>query len=152
MTTKSEMIILLKQEVKGLDSFLVDDDYSNATDDAARETGWTFPVTGDTKIYWQKKRAKRNLHFYLASESAHKFKYKQISLQHRFEHHWKIVEDMDRRWTDAQESLLVELSGAATHELFGTKVDAGFAYQDQTGEDITYDSNNRVIHSPNEAS
>lgn len=152
MTTKSEMTTLLQQEVKGLTSYLVDDDYSNACDDAARETGWAFPVSGDTKIYWQKERAKRHLHFYLASESSHKFKYKQISLQHRFEHHWKIIETMDKKWKDAEEGLIIELSGAENYELFGTKVDAGFAYEEQTGRDITYDNDQIVIHSPNEAS
>lgn len=150
--TKAEMTTLLEQEVKGLSSYLESEDYSNALDDASRETGWAFPISGDTKIYWQKQRGKRHLHFFLVSETAHKFKYKQISLNQRFEHHWKIISGMDKTWENAKEDLLVELSGAETHELFGTKVDAGFAYQDETGHDITYDESQKVIHTPNEAS
>jgi len=150
--TKAEMTTLLEQEVKGLTSYLVSDDFSNALDDASRETGWGFPISGDKKIHWQKQRAKRHLHFYLVSETAHKFKYKQISMNQRFEHHWKIISGMDKLWTDAQDDLLIELSGAESYELFGTKVDAGFAYEEQTGQDITMDQDQEVLHHPNEAS
>lgn len=150
--TKAEMVTLLQQEVKSLSSYLVSDDYNNACDDASNDTGLTFPVTNKTAIYWMKQRAKRHLHFYLASETAHKFKYKQINLNQRFEHHWKMVQDMDKRWDAIQDQILAELAGVDSYELFGTKVDAGFAYEHQTGRDITYDTEQEVIHTPNEAS
>ncbi|RLI01786.1 hypothetical protein DRO30_03600, partial [Candidatus Bathyarchaeota archaeon] len=81
--TKSELITLLEEEIKGLSSYLISSDYSNACDDASKETGWSFPVSGDFKIFWIKQRAKRHLFFYLLTESAHKFKFEQINLQHR---------------------------------------------------------------------
>lgn len=151
--TQAEMIALLKEEVKNLTRYLTDpDDYENATNDAARETGWAFPISGDTKIKWQKERSKRHIFFMLLSESAHKFKYKQISLNQRFDHYLALIKKMDDDWEKAQEDLFAELSGADTFELFGTKIDAGFAYEPQTGRDITYDTEQEVIHSPNEAS
>lgn len=153
MATKDELIDLLKQEVKGLTPYLEDPtDYSNACDDAARDTGWAYPVSGDVKVKWQKDRAKRHIFFYLWSESAHKFKYKQINLQHRFDHYEKLIKKMDLDWEKAQEELLAELAGVDTFNLFGTKVDAGFAYEPQTGRDITYDPDQKVIHNPNESS
>jgi len=151
--TKDELRDLLKEEVKGLTTYLVDpDDYDNAADDAVRDTGWAFPVSGDTKIKWTKERAKRHIFFYLASESAHKFKYKQINLQNRFFHYFQLIKEMDKQWEAAQEDLLVELSGAEEHELFGTKVDAGYSYEHQTGRDTTYEDTQIVVHTPNEAS
>lgn len=151
--TKDEFRALLKEEVKGLTAYLTDPiDYDNALDDAARDTGWAYPVSGDTKIKWQKQRAKRHVFFYLLSESAHKFKYKQINLQNRFFHYKQLIDTMDKNWKDAQEELLIELSGADEYELFGTKIDAGFSSEHKTGRDTTYDADQIVIHTPNEAS
>jgi hypothetical protein len=148
--TKDEMVALLKEEVKGLTSALTDPtDYDNASSDASREIGWSFPVVGDFKIYWMKYRAKRHLYFYLVSESAHKFKVKQFSLDHRFKHYKALIEMMDAEFVAIQEERPDEFAGVDEYELFGTKVDAGFAY-DQTGKDITYDADQEVIHQPDE--
>lgn len=153
MSTRDEMVALLKQEVKGLTSYLEDPtDYENACADAVRDTGWSFPVSGETKEKWQKQRAKRHLFFYLWSESAHKFKYKQVNLQYRFAHYEKLISKLDADWEKAQDELLSEMSGVSAYNLFGTKVDAGFAYEHQTGRDITYDEDQTVIHNPNENS
>lgn len=147
--TKDEFIILMKQEVKGLSSYLVDHDYENAADDASRETGWSFPVSGNAKELWIKQRMKRHLFFYLYSESAHKFKYKQINLQHRFDHYKELIKQMDDQYKVFVEERPDLFAGASISHLFGTKVDAGFAY-DPTGRDITYDENQSVIFSPKE--
>ena len=79
--TKNQMMTLLEKEVKGLTSYLDSDDYSNACDDASRETGFTFPVADGFQTLWMKSRAKRHIFFYLLTESAHKFKYEQIADQ-----------------------------------------------------------------------
>lgn len=147
--TKDELIALVKQEVKGLTSYLEDEDYSNAADDASRETGWSFPVSGNFKELWIKQRAKRHLFFYLYSESAHKFKYKQINLQHRFDHYKELIKQMDDAYVIVIQERPDLFAGVSISHLFGTKVDAGFAY-DSTGRDITYDENQSVIFSPKE--
>ena len=144
---KNEMLYLLKQEVRGLDSYLDDHDYENAVDDAQRETGWSLPVTRDFRTYWLKLRAKRHLFFYLASESAHKFKVKQYSLDQRFKHYSSLIKDMDEKYLEAQEMHPEEFTGAEAFALFGHKIDAGFAY-DEFGTDITYDIDQQVVVTP----
>jgi len=146
--TKAELLELLKQEVKGLSSYLEDPtDYDNAIDDAQRETGWTLPVSGSFQELWIKQRSKRYLFFYLYSESAHKFKYKQINLQHRFEHYDKMIKAMDEAYLTAVEERPDLFAGVSMSHLFGTKVDAGFAY-DRTGRDITYRDSQLVNFGP----
>lgn len=151
---KDEFIILVKQEVKGLYSYLVDNDYENAADDASRETGWSFPVSGNFKEYWIKQRMKRHLFFYLYTESAHKFKYKQINLQHRFDHYHTMLfgkDGMDTKFVEAMEERPDLFAGVSISHLFGTKVDAGFQYQPQTGRDTTYRDDNVVVFGPKAA-
>ena len=150
MTTKAEMTILLQQEVKGLTSYLNSNDYSNACDDAERETGWSFPVSGDFKIYWQKQRAKRHLFFYLMTESAVKFKAKQFSLNQKFEHLKESIEFMDQEFMAIQEARPEEFGSVDPLFTFGTKIDAGFVYEPQTGRDVTYDEDQNVIFTPDE--
>jgi len=146
--TKSEMEEKIEEEVKGLSTYIGGDDYSNACDDASRETGWTFPVATDFKIMWMKNRAKRHLFFYLFTESASKFKYEQINLQHRFDHYDKIIKKMDLDFAEAQESFPNEFANAEAYEMFGTKVDAGFNYDPITGKDISYHDDVKVVFTP----
>ena len=146
--TQSEMEEKIEEEVKGLSTYLEGDDYTNACNDASRETGWAFPVTTDFKIKWMKDRAKRHLFFYLYSESAHKFKYEQINLQHRFDHYDKILKKMDEDFAVALEAFPHEFAGVDSFELFGTKVDAGFNYDPITGKDISYHDDVKVVFTP----
>jgi hypothetical protein len=144
---KNSLVTLLEKEVKGLSSALEVEDYRNAIDDAVRETGYGLPVTNTTKLLWLKNRSKRHLFFYLLTESAHKFKVKTYSLNQRFDHYRSTVEYMDKKWEEylaSGDAFLVEDSIG----VFGTKIDAGFQYETQTGRDTTYDTNNEVIHAP----
>ncbi|TRO55555.1 hypothetical protein E2P64_06870 [Candidatus Bathyarchaeota archaeon] len=147
---QAAFILKLTEEVKGLDSYLENDDYTNALADAERETGWSLPQTSDFRIYWLKARAKRHIFFYLMTESAHKFKYKQINLQQRFEHYREIIKEMDEAFIAAQEANPQEFANVAAYMMFGTKIDAGFQYVPQTGEDSTYTADNEVIFTPSE--
>ncbi len=149
--TKVEFIATVKEEVKGLTSYLVDADYENAADDASRETGWSYPVANPFSIYWIKQRIKRHLFFYLYTESAHKFKYKQINLQHRFDHYDKMLKTMDEKFAEAIEERPDLFAGVSISHIFGTKVDAGFAYQQHTGKDITYRESQQVNFGPKAA-
>jgi len=147
-----ELIVALVAEVKGLSNYLTNpDDYENAISDACRETGWALPVTTNFKIYWLKDRAKRHLFFYLFSESTYKFKFENINLQQRFEHLKTAIEYMDKLFVDAQESNPTEFATVDSFQLFGSKIDAGFLYESQTGIDLTYDSSNIVQIKPDES-
>lgn len=148
--TREEMMSVMVEEVMGLSSYLSNHDYKNACDDAARETGFSFPVSTDFQIYWNKTRAKRHLFFYLMTGSAHKFKYEQINLQQRFEHYQQIIKDMDRQYYQAKQEYYLEFSGATAVNVFGTKIDAGFQYDPITGRDTTYSYENDTIITPSE--
>jgi len=146
--TDSQIKTLMKQEVKSLSTYLEDEDYNNALNDAKRETGWSTYTT-DFRVHWVKMRAKRHLFFYLASETARKFKVKQFSLDQRFKHYMILIKDMDLKFEQAMEEHPEEFTSADPSALFGSKIDAGFAY-DAFGEDITYDIDQDVIISPSD--
>ncbi|MGW8177642.1 MAG: hypothetical protein ACWGQW_02435 [bacterium] len=146
--TRDQMISVVKQEVKGLRSRFEEQDWSNAVNDALRDTGWPFPITDDTKILWTKNRMKRHLFYMLWSESAHKFKFKQYNLQHRFDHYGKLIAKMDEEWNMFLEGELLLVDGGVG--AFGTKVDAGFQY-DETGHETTYTEDNLVLFNPTQS-
>lgn len=143
---QDELIATLVTEVKGLSNYLTEpDDYLNAISDACRETSWALPVTTDFKILWLKERAKRYLFFYLLSESAFKFKFENINLQQRFEHLRVLIDYMDKQFVVAQESNPTEFASADSFQLFGSKIDAGFLYENQTGVDLTYEDDYNLV-------
>lgn len=145
--TKTQLILKIQKEVKGLHQYLVNEDYENAADDAAAEFETEYPVSGSLIEFWIKRRAKRHLFYYLLSESAHKFKFEQINLQHRFDHYSKLVQTEDEQFAVFMEERPDLFAGVESYKMFGTKVDAGFAY-DETGRDITYDDDQLVEFDP----
>jgi len=150
--TKAELTKVIQQELKGLSSEFETDDYTNAIDAAERDTGWSAPYATDFKETWMLQRIKRHLFSYLQTETAADFKYKQINLQQPFEHYTKLIRTMDEAFEKVMEEEPHEFAGVSAYELFGTKVDAGFAREAQTGRDITYDEDQRIIITPNEDS
>ena len=149
---QEEMEALLRQEVKGLSSYLVNEDYTNSCNDASRELGWSFPVSTDFRIHWMKQRAKRFLIFYLISESAFKFKFKQINLQNRFAQLERLLKLLDTEFSDIQNERPDEFANVQSFEMFGHSATAGFAYEPQTGIDITHSSDQIVEIKPDENS
>ena len=149
---KTEMTTLLQQELKGLSSSLADDDYINAISAAERDTGWSMPQTSDFKIKWLLERSKRHLFFYLLSESASKFRYKDIHLHTRFDHYRTLVSEMDKEFALAIEGDPYQFADVSAFAMMGSKIDAGFQYEPQTGRETTFDKNNTVIITPNENS
>ena len=147
---ESELKTHVQEEVRSLDDYLELVDYDNALNDALRETGWTLPTTTNFRIHWLKMRAKRHLFFYLASESARKFKVKQFSLDQRFTHYMLLIKNMDAEFETAKEEHPEEFTNAESYALFGSKIDAGFSY-DQYGNDTTYDTEQKVIITPSDS-
>jgi hypothetical protein len=148
--TAEELITVVTQELKSLSSRLVEADYANAVQSALYDTGWTLPVTVSEKILWLKRRTKRHLIYMLLTESAAKFKFEQINLQHRFDHYWKLVEKEDADFAAAIAEDPWLFVDADPTQMFGHKIDAGFAYDDY-GQDITYRTENEVIVTPGDA-
>lgn len=149
--TKQQMQDLIKIEVMNIADKVDLDDYRSACDDASRETGWSFPVSGDFKIHWMKERAKRHLFFYLLTQHAKDYKFEKNEMQQRFSNFLKLVEFMDAAYENIQKQRPDQFTNASVYELFGTKIDAGFKYN-SVGKDITYSSDNEVIATPNEES
>lgn len=147
--SKQNLIFRLQEEVKNLTNYLATEDYENASDDAINEFESSFPVSGQLIEYWVKKRAKRHLFFYLLTESAHKFKFEQINLQHRFDHYKVLIEYEDEQFLAFMEERPDLFAGVDSFQMFGTKIDAGFAYTG-SGVDITYNNDQLVEFDPKE--
>lgn len=148
--TEVELTALLEREIGDLSTQFESTNYSDAIDDAERDTGFSLPATDTFQIKWLKERAKRHLIYFLLIKNADKFRVKQIHLQHRFEHYVKMIEMMDEAFDKAQIEYIYEFAQVNTYEAFGHKIDAGFAY-DSLGRDITYDDDQEVIVNPGDA-
>lgn len=143
-----ELEMLVQHDVKGLDTYLDQNDYTRAVEAAVRETGYAATSTNGTKINWLVERSKRFIFFMLLSESAHKFKVKQYSLHHRFEHYRDIIKYMDEQY---QQYLLdMPVDPDTPVHIGGMKIDAGFQYDVDTGLDTTYSDENVVQFTPGE--
>lgn len=149
--TKDEMSTLVERELMGLATKFDVDNFSDAADDAARDTGFSFPVTTAFQIKWMKQRMKRAMFFMLLTGAAKKVKYEQISLEQEFGHYREIIKDLDAEFERAKKDDPYEFAGVSSYQMFGTKIDAGFQYEHLTGVDTTYNDGNEVIISPNES-
>lgn len=107
----------------------------SALNRALNELSWSLPVTNQNKEFWLIERGQRHCLDILRSSSAHKFKYKQINLSHRFEHYNTMVDTMDRKFITALDNdpALATTNGA---NLF-MYINSGFDYG-ELGEDLTY--------------
>jgi hypothetical protein len=150
MTTEAELIVILEREIMDLATKFDADNYADAMDNAERETGFSCPVTDTFQIQWLKQRSVRWLLFFLMTGSAKKFKYEGINLEQSFAHYRTLVSDMDKEFKEAKAENAYEFAGVEQHQIFGTKIDAGFQYDPLTGEDTTYKDSNSVIINPNE--
>lgn len=148
--TEDELIARVTREIMGLSSNFDDYNYADAVDDAEGETGFTCPVTTAFQIRWLKQRTKRALFFMLLSGTASKVRYEEINLDQRFGHYRALVKDMDDEFEKARVENVYEFAGVAACQMFGSKIDAGFQY-DEFGVDTTYTEENQVIINPTEA-
>lgn len=147
MASQEELITEVTADLKGLSAQFDSDDYTSASTDACRETGWAFPTTDSFKLIWLKRRIKRNLYDMLRSESAHKFKFEGINLQDRFKHYSQLVKEEDDAFEAIQNAEPYKFAGVGVEHMFGSKLDAGFSY-DQFGQDTTYETENEVVVAP----
>lgn len=154
---QSGLITEVQEELKGLAAKFGSADFDNAVDDALADTGWSFPLGDDDrfKIRWMKKRVKRHLFEMMSSENADKFKVEQINLHQKFDHYERIITRLDKEFEAAKESYPEEFAtlfypaGADIRAVAGgEKIDAGFAYESQTGKDKTYESDQKVSKTP----
>ncbi len=128
-------------------ALLTEEGYQASAEGALGELGYSLPLSDSFKENWVIKRAKRHSLFILYIESANRFQYKQIHLNHRFNHYDKIVQAMDKEFEKAMDDNWLDFVDANPFEIFGTKIAAGFSY-DTMGRDRTYDFANYVRLEP----
>lgn len=145
--TEEELTTRVTQELKGLATNFVAQDYVNAIDSAGEETGFTLPNTNTEQITWLVRRTKRHLIYSLWVQNATKFKVKQLSLNQKFDHLGRLIEQMDKEYETAKDDIGFG-DAAVAWAYFGHKIDAGFQYNEVTGEDTTYTDLNEVDISP----
>ena len=112
--------------------------YETAASQAQSELGWTVPLEDTQKCYWLIERARRHTIYILMVESAYKFQYKQIHLEHRFKHYIQLIQQLDTAFYKAMELFPELFDGMeGTFSDFAFFIDPGFVY-DTLGRDITY--------------
>ena len=154
--TESGMTDALVDAMKGLSTVLAETDYTTAINTMKYETGWTFPITMNFKLFWADQRCRRHLFFALLTQQAHKFRVGEIHLHQRFDHYKTIVDKMDKDFELAKQenpelfldaSSFADLSSGQKAMIFGTYSSSGFA-SDDFGNDTTYTNENEVQISP----
>jgi len=111
---------------------------------AMDELGFSFPTTTSKQSFWATERTKRHALYIVVVSQAERFKYKQINLQQKFDHYFKIIEKADKAFASAIENDVsgtfpIELTDGDDFAVYGFLMNpAGFVY-DQLGRDLTYD-------------
>jgi len=148
--TEAELIARVTREIMGLSDSFDSDNYADAVDMAEAETGFTCPVTSSFQIMWLIQRTKRALFFMLTSGASKKVRFEDVHRQQEFENLRKLIKDMDDDFERAKKDSVYEFAGVSAVHIFGTKIDAGFQYEDRTGAEATYRDDNKVIVSPSD--
>lgn len=146
--TESELIVRVTEELKSLSTKFVAADYTNAVSSATAETNFSLPNTNALQTYWLIQRTKRHVIFALYIQNSQKFKIKQLNLDQKFEHLGTLIKLMDAAYEAALESMDFITAGVSIEKMFGHQIEAGFAYDSDTGEDVTYSEDNVVIITP----
>lgn len=136
ISSQTDLVDMTRNLMGGSVERVSDEGYDEATAQVEREIGITsYPVTDDTLCYWAVERLRRHVTYILMVESAHKFQYKQIHIEHRFKHYIQLIDKMDKEWENAMDDN-PHLFGS-TFTTFCSLLDPGFVY-DSLGRDITY--------------
>lgn len=136
LTTEEDLVKFVKDLMGSSYEKVSNDGFKRAAFQAQAELHWTFPVTDSFKEFWLVERTKRFVTNILLFESAHKFQYKKINLQHRFKHYFQLLEMMDKDFKEALENN-PETFDVTTWPNLSFYLTSGFQY-DLDGEDMTY--------------
>jgi hypothetical protein len=134
------VVAKVKIRMGSLYSKVSDEGFNQALEEATAELGWTLPISDSStfKCQWFIKRATRWALNILKIESAHKFRHKNESLQHRFAHYTELLKEMDEEFERAMMDNPSEFAGVDAYNMFGLRIAPGFKY-DAYGTDITFD-------------
>jgi len=133
--SKAALVSIVETLIGSSSTAISSDGLSSAVDMALMELPWTFPLTNPQKEFWITERARRHVLYVLMVESAHKFKYKEISLQHRFNNYFKLIDMMDTKFEKALEDFPDIFDVLPTYPSLCDYITSGFVY-DQYGRDV----------------
>lgn len=130
-----QLVSKIEMALGSSSSLFVSNQLEFAASQAINELGWSYPIEISKKQYWAVLRGKRHALDLKRTETAHKFKYKQISLNQRFEHYNALIRFMDEEFERAasRDPVLLDVE---YKDFFGTYINNGFIY-DQYGNDIS---------------
>ena len=136
LDTENELVQFVKDMMGASYEKVSDDGFKHAVTQAQAELQWSVPLSNSFQEYWMVERTKRFVTYILLFESAHKFQYKKISLQHRFKHYKDLLEIMDTEFLRAIEDN-PENFDTSTGTVLCFYLTNGFQY-DSDGTDLTY--------------
>ena len=136
LTTEEQLVSFVKDVMGASYAKVSNDGFKRAVSQAKAELHWDFPLTDAFKEFWMVERTKRFVTYILLFESAHKFQYKKISLQHRFAHYMQLLTMMDQQFKEALEDN-PDIFDTGTWSNLTFYLTNGFQY-DTDGEDLTY--------------
>jgi len=130
-----EKVDLLMGDVSGL---VIEDQKVAAIDQSLSELKWPLPNSDSFQCHWIIERTRRHILYIVAINHAHKFQYKQIRLNQRFDHYMKLIEKMDQEFANAMDLNPGKFPAEAGAWLTEYRP-CDFVY-DQIGRDLTYTS------------
>ena len=136
LANEEELVSFVKDTMGASYEKVTDDGFKRASSQAQAELHWSLPLNDPFKEYWLVERTKRFVTNILLFESAHKFQYKKISLQHRFAQYIQLIKLMDAEFKAALEDNPDTFDTGVWPNL-AFYLTNGFQY-DTDGEDLTY--------------
>lgn len=145
IANQAALIVIVKNLMGTSFDKISDNGFINAATQTELELPWSYPISVSGQEFWMVERCRRHAIYILMVESAAKFQYKLVRLQHRFQNYIKLIENMDALFYKAIEDDPMEIFEdlASSFSDFGYLITNGFVY-DNLGRDCTY-LNERVI-------
>jgi hypothetical protein len=145
IANQAALIVIVKNLMGTSFDKISDSGFVSAANQAEIELQWSFPISIGGQEFWMVERCRRHAIYILMVESASKFQYKLIHLEHRFKNYIRLLENMDEIFYKAIEDDpmgIFEDIGSSFSD-FGYLITNGFI-SDSLGRDCTY-LNERVI-------
>lgn len=134
--TVDQLSLKIRVSMGSSKELLEPEEYNFASSQALNELGWSLPINDPKRIYWIIERGKRHSLDILRTQAANKFRYKDLSLNHRFNHYNSLINDLDAKFEKALDTDPDLLGISDMFMVFGTYIENGIVY-DQYGNDIS---------------
>jgi len=145
IANQAALIVTVKNLMGTSYDKISDNGFIGAATQTEIELQWSYPISVTGQEFWMVERCRRHAIYILMVESADKFQYKLIHLEHRFKNYIQLLENMDALFYKAIEDdpmdIFEDIGGSFSD--FGYLITSGFIY-DSLGRDCTY-INERVI-------